>query len=63
MLIAHCRWNIHRGWVGGGEQGHETPTVLVSCESGTARKVMAQQGSISSFLTRGGWENEQNRAG
>lgn len=38
------------GWSGlGWRAGNKTPTMLVSGGSGTERKVMAQQGSISSL--------------
>lgn len=37
------------GRAGGGGRVNKTPTALVSGESGTERKVMAQQGSISSL--------------
>lgn len=43
--------HIQRGGAGWGVDGgvNTTPTVLVSGGSGTKRKVMAQQGSISSL--------------
>lgn len=51
MLVAHCEWYTYSGvgWVVGGGWVNKTPTVLVSGGSGTERKVMAQQGSVSSL--------------
>lgn len=57
MLVVHCDYSTHtEGWggLGGGGRGvwwmlTKTPTALVSGGSGTKRKVMAQQGSISSL--------------
>lgn len=69
MLVAHCEWYTYRGVgrAGGGERVNRTPTVLVSGGSGTEKKVMAQQGSISFFCfffeKGGGQDRGQNRAG
>lgn len=51
MLVAHCEWYTYRGVGRAGVDGgvNKTQDVLVSGGSGTKRKVMAQQGSISSL--------------
>lgn len=51
MLVVHCEWYTYRGVGRAGVEGGLTKLqlVLVSGGSGTERKVMAQQGSISSL--------------